>query len=601
MSNLIIKNKSTHALVLNESIGADGEKKYVFKGVFTPIEVKNRNERIYGEKEVLKHLSYLREKIKKEGCILGELDHPEGRFEIFLKDVSHKITDLWYDPAKRCVMGQLELLDTPNGRTMKAIVDAGCPLFVSSRAAGVVGADSYVQIQQVFTYDIVATPGFEQCQLDAVSEAMKAMVTNFINESKTAKKSQNHATKYGIMNENVEVIETDSIPELNERKNLDIDMNNLTQPLMKEDVQVKISPEKAQELGLDLNGGGNDSTPSTEGDTTPTEHSADDILDITPTYAEQKDEIQDIQPEFNSADDAAQNTEGETETSGENQLDNPFMMESLKECKGGKKPNKKDEVKREEYDENDDISEEEEEVVDENETTPNPVADGKRGSETDYVQHSSNTKEEKNEKTMKKDDSETVSKLQNKKKELKDSTNYTLDYYQSILNEYNVKNQIKNNIINTYPFAVSLSESNFEKFATLSDQDKKLCADYIFENDIFDIRQINDQFMRPLQMRVNETKNYIRLANSSDLELYYNSPRDLRESIDKMAELYIIESKSDADEFWRRTGIRNFAKNQVYNETFVKNFNEKMAVSEHSTDWQNGYNESFIQMIGAMM
>ena len=77
-------------------------KKYIFSGVFTACStddhvVVNRNNRVYGEQEVLRHLSYLRENIQTNGFILGELDHPVDRFDTQMKEASHKIMDLWYD------------------------------------------------------------------------------------------------------------------------------------------------------------------------------------------------------------------------------------------------------------------------------------------------------------------------------------------------------------------------------------------------------------------------------------------------------------------------------------------------------------------------
>ena len=85
MGNKLIKSKSIKPLTLNESI--DNNKKYIFSGVFTACSVPghviiNRNNRSYPEKTVLAHLGYLREAIKKDGSILGELDHPEGRFDV---------------------------------------------------------------------------------------------------------------------------------------------------------------------------------------------------------------------------------------------------------------------------------------------------------------------------------------------------------------------------------------------------------------------------------------------------------------------------------------------------------------------------------------
>ena len=69
-NNLLIKSISKNPLVLNESYDSTADhKKYIFSGVFTACSVPghviiNRNNRSYPEKEVLKHLGYLRESIQ---------------------------------------------------------------------------------------------------------------------------------------------------------------------------------------------------------------------------------------------------------------------------------------------------------------------------------------------------------------------------------------------------------------------------------------------------------------------------------------------------------------------------------------------------------
>lgn len=576
MSNLVIKSKSLSQLHrMNESDAATGEKRYVFEGPFTVCDVKNRNERIYDEEEVLKHLSYLREKIKKEGCILGELDHPEGRFEVYLNDVSHKITDLWYVPETKTVMGRLELLNTQKGQTMKAIVDAGCPLYVSSRAAGTVGPNSHVSIQQIFTYDIVATPGFEQCRLEAVSEAMRADVKSFLNESMAANeaadaKGFNKAFSLGLDTKRFSVFEGEiSETRRNEIETVSkkiasesVNMTNLTTPLS-EDIQVKVSPEKAEELGLRLSDakGSNDDGGS--------EHDASDILDIIPTYAEQENagEIEDIQPEFNSADQNSVGDEGQTETKMD---ENPFMTES-KSC-GGKKPcGGKKESKKEEYSEDKDLDEKKE----------GKSCCGKSCCEEEEAV----------------DECGTLAELKKQKNAVKESSAKDMEYYEGILEAQRTKTRVREAIIAKYPFSAALSEHRFAKFAQLSEEEKMECAKFIYENQILDAKTINEQFMRPLFQQINARKNYIRLADSSDLELYNMAPAALRESIDKMAELFVLENKSDVDEFWARTGIRDLAKRTVSNEQFVRSYNEQIAMSE---DANQGEME-FINVIGRYM
>ena len=200
-------------LHVNESELPDTSgKKYILAGVFATLDGKeNRNGRIYTKDEYLKHLQYLREDIRSGEPLLGELDHPDDRFEVKLKEASHRIIDLWYDPNTRCVMGKIELLNTPNGKLAQSMVDQGIPLHISSRAAGSVNPDHTVSIQQIYTYDLVCKPGFADAVLHRVDESANAKnyspaTKKFLSNS-LKMESLNSAPQYGIINENVSVSE----------------------------------------------------------------------------------------------------------------------------------------------------------------------------------------------------------------------------------------------------------------------------------------------------------------------------------------------------------------------------------------------------------
>ena len=142
---------------------------YVLEGTAAVFGKENNNNRIYEEAEYLPHLNYLKDKIAQKRLV-GELDHPE-KFDVSLKNISHIITDLNHDKANREIKIKVRLLDTPAGQIAKKLVDAGVPLSISSRAAGAVGNDKKVQIKKIFTYDLVADPGFQDAQLERVYES----------------------------------------------------------------------------------------------------------------------------------------------------------------------------------------------------------------------------------------------------------------------------------------------------------------------------------------------------------------------------------------------------------------------------------------------
>ena len=161
--NLLILERSASALVQGDT------DKYVLEGIFGELDVKNRNNRIYTAEEYLPQIEALQDKIKASK-LLGELDHPSN-FDISLKNVSHIIEEITYDKGAKQIKGRIRLLDTDAGRQAKALVDAGVPLQISSRAAGAVESNGTVKIKQLFTYDLVADPGFANAELTRVNES----------------------------------------------------------------------------------------------------------------------------------------------------------------------------------------------------------------------------------------------------------------------------------------------------------------------------------------------------------------------------------------------------------------------------------------------
>jgi hypothetical protein len=130
----------------------------IVEGILATAEVKNGNGRYYKkelwEREIDQYMSSVRE---NRAC--GELDHPESSI-INLKNVSHNITDLWWDGDH--IMGKLEILPTPSGNIVKALLQSGITIGVSSRGMGSLKEENgLMKVQDDFNllcWDIVSTP-----------------------------------------------------------------------------------------------------------------------------------------------------------------------------------------------------------------------------------------------------------------------------------------------------------------------------------------------------------------------------------------------------------------------------------------------------------
>jgi len=167
---LIVENTSNSLTRLDESV-VNGEKKYVLGGPFTEFGVKNRNERIYTADKFIPALNEMKERMDTLGVVYGEFDHPDV-FDTSLSRASHIIKSIDYVEESNRVDGQIQLLSTYWGKEARSIVNDGCPLFVSSRAAGITESDGSVSLKKLFTYDIVADPGFGSAKMSSINESV---------------------------------------------------------------------------------------------------------------------------------------------------------------------------------------------------------------------------------------------------------------------------------------------------------------------------------------------------------------------------------------------------------------------------------------------
>ena len=170
---LVVERSGSDISYSNETVTNNlgkQEESIVLTGIFTTFNQKNRNGRIYESADFLPHIEALKESIKNH-TLLGELDHPHG-FEISLTNASHVIESLDYDPQRNVVVGKIRLLNTAKGKDAQALVRDGIPLHISSRAAGTVDESGHVKLQQLFTYDLVADPGFANAVLSRVTEGV---------------------------------------------------------------------------------------------------------------------------------------------------------------------------------------------------------------------------------------------------------------------------------------------------------------------------------------------------------------------------------------------------------------------------------------------
>jgi len=176
----LIAEELTEVKFLTEE--KEGKKNYFIEGIFLQSEIANKNGRMYPFKTLQREVAKYHENFIRQGRALGELGHPEGP-SINLDRVSHKIERLSEDGNN--FVGRAKILDTPNGKIAKSLLDEGVRLGVSSRGMGSLKKESTCNVVQddfmlATAADIVADPSAPDAFVDGIMEGKEWIWDNGI-------------------------------------------------------------------------------------------------------------------------------------------------------------------------------------------------------------------------------------------------------------------------------------------------------------------------------------------------------------------------------------------------------------------------------------
>ena len=181
-----------------------------------------RNGRAYGEKlwENVFSSPIMQERISNL-CCFGELGHPADRTEVDMEKVAISLPEVPKKGSDGRLYAIFDILNTPNGRILKALCDYGCAIGVSSRGTGDITEDfSGNSTVDPDTYDCEC---FDAVLLPAVKEARMTVVTESLNTGKTL--SQRLAEELEKAPVEMKSVMTETIEKLKKDYNLEEGFN----------------------------------------------------------------------------------------------------------------------------------------------------------------------------------------------------------------------------------------------------------------------------------------------------------------------------------------------------------------------------------------
>ena len=157
--------------IITEGDEESGEKVMFIEGVFMQDTVKNRNGRIYPKTVMKNAVNQYVEKFVTSHRSLGELNHPKEA-SVNPERASHMVVEL-KEKGENWV-GKAKILTTPMGAIVKALINDGVQLGVSSRGLGTIKESNGANVVQndywISAIDVVSDPSAPNAFVNGIME-----------------------------------------------------------------------------------------------------------------------------------------------------------------------------------------------------------------------------------------------------------------------------------------------------------------------------------------------------------------------------------------------------------------------------------------------
>jgi len=154
-----------------------GSSLYV-KGPFIGCNQVNKNRRMYNLEDTREEVNRYISEMVAPGRAMGELNHPSSA-EVNLERACHLVTELYEED--NAFYGKAKVLSTPMGQILRALINDGVKVGMSTRALGSLQEESsynLVKNMRLVAVDAVADPSFPKAFVNGILESKQWVVSD---------------------------------------------------------------------------------------------------------------------------------------------------------------------------------------------------------------------------------------------------------------------------------------------------------------------------------------------------------------------------------------------------------------------------------------